>query len=426
MSTSSTPFSIRDLLWRNPFRRQSQPQQGVKRSNGTEGEDVDDERKKGESKCNDYNWVIMSNGSYQGYFDWVPIHLRVGKWSTAATMYFRFLWIVTLLLLWNDLSTGSSESNNRSIDGNDELHNTSDGSRTCSLAMNGNNDNIDARYLDAQNCDPALVQVSSTFRVYLQSFIKRYWVRNYDTILHLTPVLFRSYAWYYHTVVSMYMIFLCYIIIAHSPLSLGAWITYTVQSWTLLMIRHILYSLSGLFDFVPSSTDLTGSNNLVVLAELIRFPCAVAHTITFVVWNFILVPYIAYVTFRNDIVKRQNFITFCTSFRLINLHGMNIIFCVCNVWYFNSNTVTTTTASSSTTTTVSSRTFEMADLYVSGISALLYWTFYLCILDRAGVHLYPLFSPRHSNLLVCTIWTTVIVLYIVTFYTWQVIIQIHP
>ena len=40
------------------------------------------------------------------------------------------------------------------------------------------------------------------------------------------------------------------------------------------------------------------------------------------------------------------------------------------------------------------RPFVPADLYLAFMPILVYALFYLFVLDRAGVHLYPIFSPR--------------------------------
>jgi hypothetical protein len=313
-------------------------------------------------------WVVVPNGSYRGYFDWIPIHLRVGPWSRAALVYALLLWCSTIGM------TGYYHSNSLQLE-----------SSSCSLGENST----------SETCTNIDVPSSSI----VHRFVRRYW-SHYEVMLETAPVLYRSWQWWYHALAGLWMLYICYSILVHSPLSYGAWVTYTVQSWTLLTLRHVLCALAG---WDPTNTTL----RLVV--ELLRFPCAAAHTITFVVWNGILTPYILLVAVRSDAEKRRKFLQFCTSVRLVNLHFFNIIFCVLNVWLLHPT----------------ARTLEYADLYLAGLSAIFYFTWYLCFLDRLGIHLYPIFSPRHSNLMVCSAWTGAILLYFVTFKLWQYLLPMN-
>jgi hypothetical protein len=311
-------------------------------------------------------WVVVPNGSFRGYFDWIPIHLRVGPWSRAALVYAIFLWCSTVGVTgYYHYNFFQSEAS-CSFDGN---------------ATSGSCTNLD-------------VPSSSL----LHRFVRRYWTE-YDIMLQTAPVLYRSWQWWYHALAGLWMLYICYSILARSPLSYGAWVTYTVQSWTLLALRHVLCALAG--------WDATNMDWRLV-AELLRFPCAAAHTITFVVWNFLLTPYVLMVVCRADAEKRRKFLQFCTSFRLVNLHFFNILFCLLNVCLLDPT----------------ARTLEGADLYLAGLSAMLYFTGYLCFLDRLGIHLYPIFSPRHSNIMVCSAWTGAILLYFSTFKLWQYLLQI--
>ena len=397
----SDSFSIRDLLsWNLLYPPQTRT--GTTTTFQRNANEENDAQHDNDIQY-DNHWILILNGSYKGYFDWVPMHLRTGKWSIMATLYFRALWCLAIFLILYDFiySKNHSQSNDgRYIDAV---------TNTCSISTEQHQKECESRTHTA-------AIASSSFSNVLHYIVRRYWTQNAIIILQMPPVIILSSSFYYNTIVTVCMSYICYSIIAHSPLSYGAWITYTVQSWTLLLLRHLLYTLSGLFDSnVTVDTNNTTNNNFIVMAELIRFPCAVAHTVTFIVWNFILVPYILCIALKNEEKKRHDFIRLCTNFRLFNLHGMNILFCVANVWYFNSKTNGTTTTP---------RTLELTDLYLSGISAFVYFTFYLCILDRIGIHLYPIFSPRHSNAVVFLVWTSVILLYMITFHFWQYLIKI--
>jgi hypothetical protein len=274
-------------------------------------------------------WVLIPNGSLGGHFDWVPREFRVGPWSTAAVVYFVVLWYCAVI-------TGC--------------------------------------YLWSQVRDSS----------------KWWWQEAHDTSLQYPPAY--STAWYYHVTGFLWMLFIMYLIMFLSPLSWRAWTTYTVQSWTLLCVRH---GVCAATPWIPQYA--------IPAAEILRFPCAVAHTVTFTVWNFALVPYIIGHVFRHDTVKRRGFIAFCTSFRLTNLHVCNIVLCVLNVGPFGSPR----------------RRLDYFDLYLAAVSAVLYLTWYTCVLDRIGVHLYPIFSPRLRNGFVVLTWSGATILYIAAFHGWR-------
>jgi len=206
-----------------------------------------------------------------------------------------------------------------------------------------------------------------------------------------------SWKWWYHAGGCGWMLYVIYLILVQSPAGYRAWSTYTVLSWTLLTIRH---GLCAAIPWYPHSATAA--------AEWMRFPCALSHTVVFLVWNFVLFPYVAGVVMRDDEKKRQVFLQFCTSFRLLNLHVANLLLCVLNIYWASPP-----------------RRLVFLDLYVAAVWLILYMTFYFCALDRLGVHLYPIFSPR-SGLMVVVSWTGSIALYLATFYGWRWLLQPQP
>lgn len=200
--------------------------------------------------------------------------------------------------------------------------------------------------------------------------------------------------WWYHAGGCAWMLFIVYMILIQSPAGYRAWATYTVLSWTLLALRH------GLCAALPWRPDL------VRAVEWTRFPCALAHTVVFAVWNFVLAPYLYVVVLGDDPEKRRGFVRFFTSFRLINLHVVNLLLCALNVGWASPP-----------------RRLVYADLYVAAVWMILYMAFYLFVLDRLGVHLYPIFSPRVGGMVVAS-WTGSIALYLATFYGWRQLL--HP
>ena len=78
-----------------------------------------------------------------------------------------------------------------------------------------------------------------------------------------------------------------------------------------------------------------------------------------------------------DDEKRKNFLAYFTRFRLIQVHVFNIVFAYLNgVW------------------ASPRRVLTASDFMASYSIAVLYALWYILVLDRVGVHLYPIFSPR--------------------------------
>jgi len=171
----------------------------------------------------------------------------------------------------------------------------------------------------------------------------------------------------------------------------GIVLTYTIQSWIMLIIRH---GLSALAPFLPNKHFLLWVN------ELLRFPALATASITFFYWNFIIAPVIG-VTLPPE--RRRAFLQFNFSLRLIQLHFFNIIFAILN------------------TVVTSSRVFQFVDLWCALVGAIGYALMYVLVLDRIGVHLYPVFSPR--TLWSVLSWTAMFATYFAVFHFWNHIIS---
>lgn len=282
-------------------------------------------------------WVLVPHGSFGGHFDWVPVEFRVGPWSVPAVCYWTAIWYAVLL-------TGCYYY---------YYYATTTATQTTTAAT-----------------EPLLHDYSA------------------EALLQQYPAAF-SVKWWYHCAGCQWMVFIMYLLLAQSPLGYRAWSTFTVLSWTLLAVRH---GLCAALPWCPS---------LLTAVEWMRFPCALCHTVVFAVWNFVLVPFLLRVVMRDDEEKRRNFVKFILSFRLFNLHVVNIALCVLHTYWASPP-----------------RQLVYADLYAACVGVVLYMTFYLYGLDRLGVHLYPIFSPRKGKMVLAS-WTGSIVLYLATFYGWR-------
>jgi hypothetical protein len=282
-------------------------------------------------------WVLVQNGSFLNFFDYVPEHLRVGPWSVAAICYLfaiPYLAVLAWIHVWQQVSTPSTSS-----DQNEEM-----------------------------DISPFLEALSAYPKV-------------------------GDPRWIYNIVIFVWMAYINIKIARASPVHYAAWSTYTVQSWTLLWIRHGLCALAPMFAWAARG------------AEYIRFPVACSTTITFTIWNFVLMPAIYFFAMKTP-KARHGFLNFCFSFRLAQLHIFNIVFCLLNILWASP-----------------SRPLEVFDFLVAVASMLMYKFWYLGILDRVGIHFYPIFSPRHNGLVIAA-WTGILLVYGGTFCAWQRLLAI--
>jgi hypothetical protein len=113
-----------------------------------------------------------------------------------------------------------------------------------------------------------------------------------------------------------------------------------------------------------------------MVAEILRFPGLLSATITTIVWNVILFPAIL-LFYIKDNEQRKKWFQYFTNFRLTQLHVFNALFAYTNGVLLGPV-----------------RPLHLGDLASAVAMLTLYMLFYFGILDRLGVHLYPIFSPR--------------------------------
>lgn len=276
-------------------------------------------------------WQLTDSGSMAGFFDFVPRHLREGSWSLTAILFlFAIMYSLTMILLaLNMLHTPVRDYANSS----------------------GSHSILD------------------------------------DFVLANDAYLPYTTSWYYNTVAFFWMIFVSYMVYTESTLSVVAWTSFTLWSWTMITLRH---GICALAPFVPQ---------VRVFAEIIRLPVLLSASVTFGVWNFVLMPAITFV-FIKEPERRWNFIKFATGFRLTQLHVFNIVFAVLNGAWAEPR-----------------RPLHLGDLDAVFVYMSIYMTFYYFVLDRLGIHLYPIFSPRVPWVVFS--WTMVVALCVYGFQWWR-------
>jgi hypothetical protein len=170
-------------------------------------------------------------------------------------------------------------------------------------------------------------------------------------------------------------------------------------------IRH------GINAIVPSlikKQAVDVDNNPLLLKQLLkinhilRFPAIASASITFVVWNAVLFPLIYNYGFDTK-EKKTNFLKFNCAFRMVQY----IIYAVMN-------TIVSVSENDNRNRPV---LFQSDDLWRGATSIFMYGIFYLVILDRIGVHIYPIFSPR-TNYVIMT-WCTVFLLIFAVYHFWN-------
>ena len=172
--------------------------------------------------------------------------------------------------------------------------------------------------------------------------------------------------------------------------------TYTIWSWCILTFRC---ASSAFCSFFPEVAAATG---VAWLSEFFRFPALVAASITFIIWNFVLAP-IFYTFLLKTPQSKKNFVAWNTQFHMFEIHVLNYPIAVVNA-----------------VLSTGSRPFTDADLWSAFFVVFNYSILYLFILDRLGVHLYPVFSPR-SKFSTLT-WLFVFSLYYATYKYWNIVL----
>ena len=202
--------------------------------------------------------------------------------------------------------------------------------------------------------------------------------------------------WWHNTVACIFMFGLVtWIMIKRSK---GPLFTYTLLSWKMNALRSCINALAPF---------LHDNHTLLRLNRVLRFPALVSASITSSIWNFILLPYV-YTLGLDTKEKKKHFLEWNFNFRMVQLH-------VCNIIYALLNTVVTMNVTN--IEDGEKVLFDSNDLWYGAAYTFMYGLFYTMILDRIGVHIYPVFSPR-SNLVVIT-WCIVFALHYAFYCFWN-------
>ena len=214
--------------------------------------------------------------------------------------------------------------------------------------------------------------------------------------------------WWYNVAAFLFMLGqLTYIMIYRTK---GAIVTYTLLSWIMNTVRH------GINAIIPCLKEHYNYPALVKLLlrinHAMRFPAIASASITFLIWNVVLFPIIYNYGFDSK-EKKANFLKFNCAFRMVQQH-------VCNIIYAVMNTIVSVTINDNNDNGDNRPVlFQTDDLWRGAASIFLYGIFYLLVLDRIGVHIYPVFSPRTNYVVItwCTVFSSTIGVY--HFWNWM-------
>uniref|UniRef100_A0A7S4JF40 Uncharacterized protein n=1 Tax=Odontella aurita TaxID=265563 RepID=A0A7S4JF40_9STRA len=252
-----------------------------------------------------FKWHFYDNdGSYNGWFDWIPLWMRVGYWSPVAVLFLACFYGGMCIRMPRPLNFPLA-------------------------TYDGKQDDDDGR---------------------------NFWWKM-DCFVFLWGML----------------------VLIQAKYSLGRiaafYISYTGWSWIILTARAFLEA--GSIFLSPSYPN--AALRMATWGSALRFPAAVAAFVTFTVWNFILLP-IMYFKATPTPEKRRGFLKFNFSFFMTNVHILNLPLATINNLYGGS-----------------ARIFGQSDLWVAYLVVALYSLLYLFVMDRIGLHFYPIFCPRSAT-----------------------------
>lgn len=331
-------------------------------------------------------WVLVPEGSLLNFFDWVPLHLRIGPWNK-----FAFPSIVLVVSMTCYLHPFRSATRSDAIFYNKGV--TSSYKSTTTITTTNNN-------------YPAAAAAAVNDYYNYPPVWSAYFCYNVFGFLYMT-------------------FFLTWVLTRHAK---GLIVTFTMISWALNAMRHGLNALSSVAVFLllnhhhPCWSSWLLSS-LLKFNHIIRFPALISASIVFCVWNFVLMPYIYILIPTRH--QRSEFLQFSFSYRMVQVHIFNLMYSI-----------------TSTIITGEQRQgqrgggepglrqpahdeaiFQYEDLWYALSFGVLYGLFYVFVLDRLGVHLYPVFSPRNKYFVLTWICHTGIC--VAFYWFWNYVLRIQ-
>ena len=260
-----------------------------------------------------FTWLIYDNqGSFNGWFDWLPLWMRIGPWSklfilSVIAFYTSLIWYRPRPLEFEPVAV--------------------------------------TRH-DADTTEP-------------------YWIGMPKS-----------------TVVDLAICVWGLIVIIQAKISLKSiaafFISFTGWSWMLITSRAGLEF--GAWIMCKRSKYI--SLKLATLGSSLRLVTITNATVVCTIWNFVLLPIMYFVSLPPG-EKRRKFLEFNFSFFMVNIHMLNLPLAYLNILSGER-----------------ARLFTYSDLWVSYLVVMLYSIVYFFIMDRLGMHFYPILCPRSKLTLI--------------------------
>jgi len=180
------------------------------------------------------------------------------------------------------------------------------------------------------------------------------------------------------TAIDLFVFLWGMVVVVHAKLSLGSIgafpISFTGWSWLLITSR------AGLeFAAYAAATSLDNhslASKLATAGSAIRFVAIANAIVVCTIWNLVLLPIIYFKSVPPG-EKRRKFLRFNFGFFMTNIHLLNLPLAFVNI--LSGSRV---------------RFFTFSDLWVAYLVVLLYSIVYFFVMDRLGMHFYPIFNPR--------------------------------
>lgn len=267
-----------------------------------------------DTKQGRFKWLIYDNdGSFNGWFDWLPLHLRVGYWSPLV--------VLSLVL-----------------------------------------------------CYTAILQFKPK-PLEFPPFVL-FALEEEESYFMGMPMA---------TAIDLFIFVWGVSVVIYGRIKLGSLgafpISFTGWSWFLLASRAGL----ELMAWVAFTNDhMRMASTFATLGSSIRFVTITNACVVCTIWNFILFPLIYFKSVPAG-EKRRDFLRFNFSWFMTNIHILNFPLSCFNIIYGDESRV---------------RLFTESDLWVAYAVVLLYSVLYYFLMDRLGLHFYPIFNPRTAFSLV--------------------------
>jgi len=214
--------------------------------------------------------------------------------------------------------------------------------------------------------------------------------------LPMPPV--RSYHWWFDFSSGCWGLFVISICYYRNGFGMQC-LSYTWCSWCILTCRNLMVAMCS----VQAVRDSVLGDFMAFVTESLRFPAIVGAAAIFVLWNFLIVPSGLLLFWKED---RRNLIYMITSFGNLNMHTVNgvIVLVSCGLGGPGNGV----------------RLLGPADLWMGFATLNCYCLLYLLYLDRIGVHLYFVFSPRAK--VAVFVYPLVLGVYVGSYHLWNMFI----